>query len=93
MLEELRTIEDFGDKYERIEYPNQIVSALDNQQLQRLIVLRDDRTLLKRLNDWLRTFFDVRLQQEVDDNNDKLLSEVLEQLAIFCRQTMVIFHR
>ena len=84
-------MEDFGNKYERIECPNQIIAALDNQQLQRLVVLRDDPVLDKRLNGWLTMFFDVHMQKESDeDQSDRTLDEVLEQLLIFTKHTKVI---
>lgn len=84
-------MEDFGNKYERIEYPNQIIAALDNQQLQRLVVLRDDPILNSRLNGWLTMFFDVHMQKESEeDQSDRTLDEVLDQLQIFTKHTKVM---
>lgn len=56
-LEEISSLDQFVSKLETIEFPNQLVSALTDPLLQRLIQLRNSETVQLRIERWLEAFF------------------------------------
>ncbi|KZF21343.1 Mis6 domain protein [Xylona heveae TC161] len=62
-LEEIDSVEDFIGKLEKIELPNQMVSAIDDHLLQKFLVLRPSETAFKRLEFWLAHCFEEEMYQ------------------------------
>jgi centromere protein I len=90
-LEELRNVREFVDKFEKIELPNQIASALAEPLAQRYLSLVDNDDAARRLESWLDSFF----QDELDNIQmnrgaaSEYLEYVLEVLVSFVRYTKV----
>ena len=77
---------------ERIELPNQIISALDDPLLQKYIVLRDDAVCQRRIDSWLSVFLDTQLLEELDSGQPSQASaDVLEKVLAYTKYVKV-FH-
>ncbi|PWY72340.1 Mis6 domain protein [Aspergillus heteromorphus CBS 117.55] len=61
-LEELRGIEHFVEKIDKIELPNQIISMLGNNLAQKYLFLVHPEAANHRLNDWLKAFLGDQLE-------------------------------
>ncbi|KAH0543376.1 hypothetical protein FGG08_002332 [Glutinoglossum americanum] len=59
-LEEVENVNDFIEKLDRLELPNQLVSVLGDPLLQKFLSLRSSDT--RRIESWLSAFFDDELQ-------------------------------
>ncbi|KAI9891437.1 MAG: hypothetical protein M1814_002756 [Vezdaea aestivalis] len=87
-LEEVETVDDFIDKLDRIELPNQIVSILGDPLLQKYLDLKPSNVALKRLDNWLSTFMAEELNSLVDNEvPNGRMSEVLSCLAKYAQVT------
>ena len=69
-LEEIRGITHFVDKLDKIELPNQIVSTLGDSMAQKYLHLTQSETANHRLNEWLRSFLEDKLEQIRQDADD-----------------------
>ncbi|KAI9832492.1 MAG: hypothetical protein M1819_004281 [Sarea resinae] len=86
-LEEIENVEDFINKLEKLEYPNQMISALGDPLLQKLVVLKPSKVISRRIESWLESFFleDMQMLESFQDN--ALLLPLLSQLLSFVRYT------
>jgi centromere protein I len=66
-LEELRSVDHLVEKLERIELPNQIISAMADNMAQKYLYLAQPESARLRLDDWLSSFFDERLENAQDE--------------------------
>ena len=90
-LEEIDGAEDFANSIDRIDPPNQIISALNDSLLQKYIVLTDNQACTERLNDWLALFLDAHLQGVISGQaRDSEFREVLQKVLSFTRSTKVL---
>ncbi|KAJ5669329.1 hypothetical protein N7462_010399 [Penicillium macrosclerotiorum] len=92
-LEEIRDMEHFVDKLDKIELPNQIISTLGNATAQKYLHLVQSESANHRLDEWLRGFLEDRLEQIREDNDEEpdTLSYVLsfiEQYASFTKDLL-----
>ncbi|KAJ5600393.1 hypothetical protein N7450_001460 [Penicillium hetheringtonii] len=92
-LEEIRDIEHFVDKLDRIELPNQIISTLGDAMAQKYLHLIQSEAANHRMDEWLRNFLEDRLEQIRNDDDDEpeSLSYVLsfvEGYASFTKQLL-----
>jgi len=74
-LEEIEDINDFVQKLEKIEPPNQLVAVIGDPLFQKFLQLRSSEVYSKRVNSWLIAFFEDQLQ-----NSDRAENKVLEML-------------
>ena len=89
-LEEVDSVQELVGRLDKIELPNQIISALDDALLQRFLSLRPDDRASRRLENWLATFLDEELRMIQDGAHDQQkLSDVLKGLLGFTRYTKV----
>ncbi|PGH00683.1 centromere protein I [Blastomyces parvus] len=93
-LEELRSANDFVQKLDRIELPNQVAAALVDPLAQRYLLFVRNEDATQRLESWLDSFFEDELdrmravkegEDEVDDSEH--LEYVLDALVGFVRFT------
>jgi len=90
-LEEIENVDDFVGRLEKIELPNQVISALGDSLFQKYLVLKPSETASKRLNQWLSTFFDEELHLlSHGPHESKRLSGMLERLLHYTRYTKVL---
>lgn len=69
-LEELRGISHFVEKLDKIELPNQIISALGDGLGQKYLSLVQSELANQRLEDWLEGFLNDKLESIRDDADD-----------------------
>ncbi|THC98185.1 hypothetical protein EYZ11_002341 [Aspergillus tanneri] len=88
-LEELRDTGHFVEKLDKIELPNQIISALGDSIAQKYLFLAQPDAAIRRLDDWLRAFLDDKLEyiQDHDDDEIESLGYVLSLLVEYIRYT------
>ena len=55
------------DRIERVELPNQIISALEDPLLQKYIAVKDDATHRRRIDGWLSLVLDAQLSEAIED--------------------------
>ncbi len=93
-LEEVENVDNFVERLEQIELPNQLISALGDPLLQKYLSLRPSKTATKRLEEWLSGAFEDISQSILDENEDeKVLSELLDGVSNYTRRTKVCFDR
>ncbi|KAJ6150991.1 Centromere protein Cenp-I [Penicillium chermesinum] len=88
-LEELRSIEHFVDKIDRIELPNQIISTLGDVMARKYIHLIQSEAANHRLDEWLGNFLQDKLEQiQGDDDDDpEILDYVLDVIVGYSAYT------
>lgn len=93
-LEEIRDIDHFVDKVDRIELPNQIISTLGDAMAQKYLHLVQSEAANHRLDEWLRSFLEDRLEQIRNDDDDEpeTLSYVLSFVEGYASFTKVSSH-
>ncbi|KAI2787321.1 hypothetical protein POX_f07684 [Penicillium oxalicum] len=69
-LEEIRNIQHFVDRVDKIELPNQIISTLRDSMAQKYLHLVQPEAANARLNDWLSGFLADKLAQIQEDQDD-----------------------
>ncbi|PKY06800.1 Mis6 domain protein [Aspergillus campestris IBT 28561] len=91
-LEEIRGIDHFVERLEKIELPNQIVSAIGDNLAQKYLFLVQPEPAKRRLDDWLRSFFSDHLESggDPDDEQVESLGYVLSLLVDYVRYTKEI---
>lgn len=55
-------MEDFVQKFERIQLPNQLVAVIGDPLLQHLLQLKSNDVVLRRIDNWLTAFFEDQLE-------------------------------
>ncbi|MCJ1446777.1 MAG: hypothetical protein MMC23_007284 [Stictis urceolatum] len=87
-LEEIDGPDEFADKFEKIELPSQMISALDDPLLQKYVYLRNDASHASRIDDWLALFFDAQLEaMKNGEHSVKDLGDVLSSLLGYVQYT------
>jgi centromere protein I len=83
-------VDDFIENLDRIELPNQMVSALDDALLQNYVVLRNSPQDRRRIDLWLSLFFDAQLSAKEDSHvASTVLVDLLEKVLAYSRYTKV----
>ncbi|MCJ1406397.1 hypothetical protein MMC19_000462 [Ptychographa xylographoides] len=83
-LEEIDGSYGFIENLDTVALPSQLVSALDDPLLRKLLVLRRDDTSTDRIDQWLSVFSDAELQQEERCGAlSGALTEVLEKILSY----------
>ncbi|KAB8269879.1 Mis6 domain protein [Aspergillus minisclerotigenes] len=72
-LEELRGVDHFVDKLDKIELPNQIISMIGDGIAQKYLFLVQPTSASHRLDDWWGSFFNENLE-DAEDRDEKLES-------------------
>ena len=90
-LEEIRGIDHFVERLEKIELPNQIVSTIGDNLGQKYLFLVQPESAKRRLDDWLGSFFSDHLELggDPDDEQVESLGYVLSLLVDYVRYTKV----
>ena len=90
-LEEIRDIDHFVDKLDNIELPNQIISTLGDTMAQKYLYLVKSKAAEHRINEWLRSFMEDKLEQISENVDDEpgTLSHVLSFVAGYAAYTKV----
>lgn len=90
-LEELRSVDHFIEKLDRIELPNQIISTLGDSLAQKYLLLVQSEAANRRLGDWLEGFLNDKLEdiREGTDDEPETLTYVLTLAVDYVRLTKV----
>lgn len=80
-LEEIRDIDHFVERLDKIELPNQIISTLGDAMAQKYLYLIQSESANHRLDEWLRSFLEDKLEQMREGDNDE--SETLPYVLSF----------
>lgn len=90
-LEEIRDIDHFVNRLDKIELPNQIVSTLGDAMAQKYLHLVQSEAANHRLDAWLRSFLEDKLEQirDNDDDEPEALSYVLSFVEGYASYTKV----
>ncbi|KAL4954969.1 Mis6-domain-containing protein [Aspergillus filifer] len=88
-LEELRNVDHFIERLDKIELPNQIISALTDGLAQKYLCLVQPEIADQRLDDWLKAFLSDQLEyaQDFDDEGTETLEYVLSLAVNYSRYT------
>ena len=89
-LEELRGVDHFVDKLDKIELPNQIISMIGDGIAQKYLFLVQPESASHRLEDWWGSFFNENLE-DVEDKDEKLesLSYIMSLAVGYVQYTKV----
>ena len=89
-LEEIRGLDDFVEKFERIEPPGQLIAALDDPLLRTWARLRQDEKIERRLDSWLAIFLDSQMQAEMEgEESSKDMEDILNKLLKYTIHSQV----
>lgn len=90
-LEELRGIDHFVERLDKIELPNQIISTLGDRFAQKYLFLVQSETANARLDDWLTSFLEDKLEQLQDgeDDDPETLTYILLLVVEYVRYAKV----
>jgi centromere protein I len=80
-------VNDFIQKLEKIELPNQLVAVLGDPLLQKLLLLKSSETIARRVDNWLLAFFEDQLQSI--ENGQRHILETLEAIRDYVRYIKV----
>jgi centromere protein I len=80
-------VDDFVQKLERVEPPNQLIAAIKDPLLQKYLQLRSSEEHVKRIDMWLLAFFEDRLSESNDDSSQTL--SMLDAMLQYTRFTKV----
>ncbi|KAL4967363.1 Mis6 domain protein [Aspergillus stella-maris] len=88
-LEELRNVNHFIERLDKIELPNQIISALTDTLAQKYLFLAQPEIADQRLDDWLKAFLSDHLKyaQDFDGEGTETLGYVLSLAVNYSRYT------
>ncbi|KAL4918075.1 Mis6-domain-containing protein [Aspergillus aurantiobrunneus] len=91
-LEELRSVDHFIDRLDKIELPNQIISTIADGLAQKYLFLVQPEIADWRLNDWLDAFLSDHLEyaQGFNDEGVEALGYVLNLATNYARYTKTI---
>lgn len=92
-LEELRGVDHFVERLDKIEPPNQIISTLGDPLARKYLFLVQSEIANARLDDWLMSFLNNKLEQIQDGDEDEpeTLSYILS-LAVEYAQYAKVWH-
>ncbi|KAL4939563.1 hypothetical protein BDV06DRAFT_214174 [Aspergillus oleicola] len=88
-LEELRNVDHFIGRLDKIELPNQIISTLTDELAQKYLFLVQPEIADQRLDSWLKAFLSDHLEyaQDFDDEGTETLGYVLSLAVNYARYT------
>ncbi|KAL1970294.1 hypothetical protein VTN77DRAFT_5454 [Rasamsonia byssochlamydoides] len=88
-LEELRNVTDFVENLEKIELPNQMISALGDRLAQKYMLLVGPKIAKLRLEDWLETFLKDEFERAnlTESDEPEALGYVLSVATEYVRST------
>ncbi|KAL4927472.1 Mis6 domain protein [Aspergillus undulatus] len=88
-LEELRSVDHFIERLDKIELPNQIISTFADELAQKYLFLVQPEAANRRLNDWLEAFLGDHLEyaKDFDDEGVETLGYVLTLAVRYARYT------
>lgn len=86
-LEELENVDDFIQKLEKIELPNQLVAAIHDPLLQKFLHLRSSEVTQQRIDYWLLAFFEDQLEN--GRTSETQIPDMLEVILRYTRLTKV----
>ncbi|KAI9375871.1 Mis6-domain-containing protein [Aspergillus egyptiacus] len=91
-LEELRSVDHFIERLDKIELPNQIISTLGDSLAQKYLFLAQPEVASQRLHDWLDSFLSEQLEyaQDFDDEGVEALGYVLALAVRYVQYTKTI---
>jgi centromere protein I len=87
-LEEIENVDDFIQKLEKIELPNQLVAVIGDPLLQHLLQLKSNEVMLLRIDNWLTAFFEDQLEDGAHTGSTQLL-DMLASIRDYTRFTKV----
>lgn len=90
-LEEIRDIDHFVERLDKIELPNQIISTLGDAMAQKYLHLIQSESANHRLDEWMRSFLEDKLEhiRDEDDEEPETLSYVLSFVEGYASFTKV----
>lgn len=90
-LEELRGVDHFVERLDKIEPPNQIISTLGDPLARKYLFLVQSEIANARLDDWLMSFLNNKLEQIQDGDEDEpeTLSYILSLAVEYAQYTKV----
>ncbi|KAI1964678.1 hypothetical protein LOZ58_001365 [Ophidiomyces ophidiicola] len=92
-LEEVRSINSFVQKLDKVQLPNQIASALADPLAQKYLLLVQNNQASQRMENWLQNFFEDELDLlAVQGCESGDLSYVLEVLVGYVRYVKASYH-
>ncbi|KAF7957407.1 hypothetical protein EAE96_002992 [Botrytis aclada] len=87
-LEEVGDVDEFVQKLEKIELPNQLVASIHDPLLQKLLHLRSSETTLQRIDYWLQAFFEDHLEN--GRSSETQVADMLEFILQYTRYTKIL---
>ncbi|KAG4027718.1 hypothetical protein MFRU_027g00110 [Monilinia fructicola] len=87
-LEELENVDDFIQKLEKIELPNQLVAAIHDPLLQKFLHLRSSEVTQQRIDYWLLAFFEDQLEN--GRTSETQIPDMLEVILRYTRLTKIL---
>lgn len=92
-LEELRNVDDFVQRLDKIELPNQIISVLDDRLAQKYMAIVRPEIAEDRLEDWLDAFLrdEADKARLPDPDEPHALRYVLHAISSYAQRTKVMF--
>lgn len=90
-LEELRGVDHFVERIDKIELPNQIISTMGDRLAQKYLFLVQSDAASARLDDWLLSFLGDKLEQirDGDEDDPETLTYLLGMAADYVQYTKV----
>jgi centromere protein I len=85
-LEEIESVNEFVDKLEKIELPNQLVASLRDPLLHKFLQLKPSVSISQRIDQWLLAFFEDQLETP---GSEKTILEMLEAIRDYTNHTKV----
>ncbi|EEA26896.1 hypothetical protein EYB25_002074 [Talaromyces marneffei] len=91
-LEELRDVDGFVERLEKIELPNQIVSMLENRMAHKYMALVGPEVARHRLDDWLDAFLkdEIEMAKLPDSTDSEALRYVLGAVCCYVQSTKIL---
>lgn len=90
-LEELRGVDHFVERIDKIELPNQIISTMGDRLAQKYLFLVQSDAASARLDDWLLSFLSDKLEQirDGDEDDPETLTYILSLAADYVQYAKV----
>lgn len=90
-LEELRGVDHFVERIDKIELPNQIISTMGDRLAQKYLFLVQSDAASARLDDWLLSFLSDKLEQirDCDEDDPEVLTYILSLAADYIQYAKV----
>ncbi|KAI9741907.1 MAG: hypothetical protein M1834_000296 [Cirrosporium novae-zelandiae] len=88
-LEEIRTVDDFVENFEKLELPSQAVSAISGPVARKYMLLNPSDISIRRRDQWLSAFLNGSMDDKMEWENEdkKSLLIFLQQVLSFAQRT------